>query len=80
MGRDTLLASASKCATQPDLQTLHKKWNFPLGIFSVNVTKSAGNCGFGHVYWGKLIFFVQWNFNSTCKYRRIWIKLSYFST
>ena len=25
-------------------QTLHKKWNFPLRIFTVNVTKSAGNC------------------------------------
>ena len=31
--------------------TLHKKWSFPLGISSVNVTKSAGNCGFGHTYW-----------------------------
>ena len=29
---------------------LHKKWNFPLRISSVNVTKSAGNCGFGHIY------------------------------
>ena len=26
---------------------LHKKWSFPL----VNVTKSTGNCGFGHIYW-----------------------------
>ena len=31
--------------------TLYKKWSFPLRIFSVNVTKSAGNCGFGHIYW-----------------------------
>ena len=23
---------------------------FPLRISSVNVTKSAGNCGFGHIY------------------------------
>ena len=30
---------------------LHKKWSFPLKISSVNVTKSAGNCGFGHIYW-----------------------------
>ena len=30
--------------------TLHKKWSFPLKISSVNVTKSAGNCGFGHIY------------------------------
>ena len=28
-----------------------KKWNFPLRISSVNVTKSAGNSGFGHIYW-----------------------------
>ena len=31
--------------------TLHKKWSFPLRIFPVNVARSAGNCGFGHVYW-----------------------------
>ena len=31
--------------------SLHKKWNFPLTIFSVNVTKSAVSCGFGHIYW-----------------------------
>ena len=30
--------------------TLHKKWSFPLRISSVNVTKSEGNCGFGHIY------------------------------
>ena len=39
---------------------LHKKWSFPLRIFSVNVIKSVGNCGFGHIYWrnpnGKLHF------------------------
>ena len=28
-----------------------QKWSFLLRMFSVNVTKSAGNCGFGHVYW-----------------------------
>ena len=28
-----------------------KKWSFPLWIFSVNVTKSAGNRGFCHIYW-----------------------------
>ena len=27
------------------------KWSFPLKISSVNVIKSAGNCGFGHIYW-----------------------------
>ena len=26
--------------------SLHKKWNFPLKIPSVNVTRSPGNCGF----------------------------------
>ena len=26
---------------------------FPLKISSVNVTKFAGNCGFGHIYWKK---------------------------
>ena len=31
--------------------TLHKKRNLPLRISSVNVTKFAGNCGFGHIYW-----------------------------
>ena len=31
--------------------SLHKKWSFPLQISSVNVTKSAGNREFGHIYW-----------------------------
>ena len=30
-------------------QSLHKKWSFPLMISSVNMTKSSGNCGFGHI-------------------------------
>ena len=30
---------------------MHKKWSFPLRIYSVNVIISAGNCGFGHIYW-----------------------------
>ena len=29
----------------------HKKWSFPLIISPVNVTKSARNCGFDHIYW-----------------------------
>ena len=33
------------------LYSLHKKWSFPLRIFSVNVTKSAVSCEFGHIYW-----------------------------
>ena len=45
---------------------LHKKWSFLSRIFSVNVTKSAGNCRFRHIYWGnfqwKTSFFVQWIF------------------
>ena len=30
---------------------LHKKWIFSLKISSVNVTKFAVSCGFGHIYW-----------------------------
>ena len=30
--------------------SLHKKWSFPLRISLVNVNKSAGNCGFVHIY------------------------------
>ena len=29
-----------------------QKWSFPLSISSVNVTKSAGNSGFGHIHHG----------------------------
>ena len=32
-------------------RTLHKKWSFSLRNSSINVTKSAGNCEFGHIYW-----------------------------
>ena len=31
---------------------LHKKWSFRLRISSVNVTKSADSCGFGHIHRG----------------------------
>ena len=31
----------------------HKQWSFRLRIFSVNVTESAENCGFGHTNWRK---------------------------
>ena len=48
---------------------MHKKWSFPLRISSVNVTKSAVSCEFGHIYWGspkwKTSFFVQWEFLSS---------------
>ena len=30
--------------------TLHKKCSFSIRISSVNVTKSAGSCGFDHIY------------------------------
>ena len=29
---------------------LHEKWSFPLRISSVDVSKSAVSCGFGHIY------------------------------
>ena len=35
---------------QPVLIAMHKNRSFPLRISSVNVNKSAGNCGFGHIY------------------------------
>ena len=28
----------------------HKKLSFPLRISSINVTKAAVSCGFGHIY------------------------------
>ena len=31
--------------------SLHKKWNFPLRISSVNMTKSVVSCGVRHIYW-----------------------------
>ena len=31
--------------------TPHKKWSFPLTIFSENVTKSAVSWVFGPIYW-----------------------------
>ena len=44
---------------------LHKKWSFPLRIFSLNVTKFALSCGFDHIYWRnpkwKTSFFVEWS-------------------
>ena len=40
-------SASSSCAS------LHKKSIFPWRIFSVNVTNSIGNWGFGHIYWRK---------------------------
>ena len=36
-----------------ELEIYHytNKWSFPLRISSINVTKSAGNCEFSHIYW-----------------------------
>ena len=31
--------------------SLHKKWSFPLRIYSINVTNSAECCEFGYIYW-----------------------------
>ena len=30
--------------------SLHRKWSFPLSVFSVNVTKSIASCGFSHIH------------------------------
>ena len=50
-------------------QRLHKKWSFPLTISSINVTKSAVSCGFGHIHWRNPQWntscFVQWKISST---------------
>ena len=35
---------------------VHKKWNSPLRISSVNVAKMWENSGFGHIDWRKLHF------------------------
>ena len=47
------------------LITLHKKWNFPLRISSVDMTKSAVFSSFGHIFeWnslGKTSFFVHYH-------------------
>ena len=34
-----------------EIGLLHKKSSFLLKISSVNLTKSAVSCGFGHIYW-----------------------------
>ena len=36
---------------QPINQNTAQKMKFSLRISPVNVTKSTGNCGFGHIYW-----------------------------
>ena len=39
--------------------TLHKKWSLPLGISSVNVTKSTVSCEFDHIYWRNPFIFCE---------------------
>ena len=45
------------------IMIIQKKWSFSLSIYSVNVTKFAGNYSFGHIYWWnhywKTSFFVK---------------------
>ena len=53
---DQLLLDPKKISAQSTRHpqaALFKQWSFPLKIPSVNVAKSAGNCGLGHIYWGK---------------------------
>ena len=61
---------------------LHKKWSFPLRIFSVNVTKSAVFCGFGHIYWRNLSwktwFFVQYWWQRHETFLRTYPGVTYF--
>ena len=51
------------------LYVLHKK-SFPLTSFSVNVTKSAVSCGFGHIYWRNPLWktFLDQSWFSACRY------------
>ena len=48
---------------------LNKKWSFPLRISLVNITRSAGYCVFGQIYWknsqSKTSFSVQWWLNKS---------------
>ena len=54
--------------------TLHKKWSSPLRTYSLNVTKLAVSCGFGHIFrinpFWKTSFFVQCGFS-----RLLWLTL-----
>ena len=43
---EQILSAFNLIQKQP---SLHKKWSFPLRIYSVNVTKSTGNCVFSHL-------------------------------
>ena len=57
--------------------TLHKRWGFPLRISSLNVAKSAGDCGFGYIYWRnpqwKLYFLCSDNYNAIHTKSSMWL-------
>ena len=65
LGKKTLVyvSAVSHFKLAANYLTLHKKWNFQLRVSSVNVTRSTGNCEFGHIYWRnpwwKTSFFMQ---------------------
>ena len=48
--KSIMMIKAFRCLPKSEA-ALHKKWSFPLRMSSVNVTKSAVSCGFGHIYW-----------------------------
>ena len=49
---------------------LHKKWSFSLRVFSINASKSTGNCGFGRIYWRN----PSWKTSFSYSVRWIWKK------
>ena len=52
-----LLSTESTCVLTETLSPVTitaQKWTFPLRNSSINVTKSAWNFGFGHIYWRNL--------------------------
>ena len=60
--------------TQSFAVNLHKKRSLPLNISSVNVTKSVGNCGFGHIYYRN----PEWktSFSVECILQKTFLKIS----
>ena len=48
--------------------TLHKKSSFPLRISSVDVTRSARNCRFGHIYWRNRQWQCEWLVTEYCNH------------
>ena len=67
----TLGCNGLTCTLITPLLSLHKQWSFPFRVSSVNMTKSARNCGFAYINWGKrswrtsfLVQCVLWLFSS----------------